>query len=256
MTRDGNSSQDFPALEAELDRLFSDDRLSIRPSPAAGRAIVAGARRARRRREIALVGGGSAAVALVLVAVVMLAALPRGGDGDSVAAPQPTTVLAPGKQPTVRPPLPAPANPFPSMSDVQRGELGPNGYRKLRLGMSFDDLRDRGLLASPKAAPPEGCGSYTLAEGEHNIRDIVVSEHRGLVMLNANQARTPEGIGVGSSWQDVESTYKLIVHKDAKKERVYYAKTGGVADYWLRPVNDGDDTVLSLRLVSVKHDCG
>lgn len=255
---DGDSSQDSPALEADLHRLFADDRLSIRPSPVAGRAVVAGARRARRRREIALVGGGSAVVALVLFAGVMLAAVPQGGEGDSVASPHRTSVLRPGQQPPMA--SPSSAKPDPDVTTgpgpaAERGELGPYGYGKLKLGMSFGDLQAGGFLANPKAPPPKGCTSYSLAEGEHNIREIIVSEDRGLVMFTANRARTPEGIGVGSGWGEVEWTYKLRHEQGTQRDTIYYAKAGAGADYWLRPDDGKDGMVLSLRLVSVKHGC-
>lgn len=249
MTGERNSSDE---LEAGLQRLFSDDRLSIRPSPAASQAIVAGARRARRRREVALIGGGSAAVALVLVAVVMLAALPRGGDVASVAAPHPTSVLSPGQQPTMLP-QPSMNPPGPDAFPEQKGAaLGPDGYGKLRLGMSFRDLRDNGLLANAKAAPPKGCVGYSLAEGEHNIREIIVSEERGLVILTANQARTPEGIGLGSTNQEVLSAYPGIPAESGGDK--YDVKAGEVAYYRLPIADDG--SVGTLMLVSVKNDCG
>ncbi|MQA62685.1 MAG: hypothetical protein GEU86_14605, partial [Actinophytocola sp.] len=142
---DGNPGDS--ELEAGLQRLFSDDRLSIRPSPEAGQAIVAGARRGRRRREFTLIGGGSAAVVLVLVAGVMLAGPPHGGDGDSVASPRGTSELRP-EQPTMLPPASATAD-APPVPNAERGELSPYGYGKLKLGMSFKDLKDSGLLADP-----------------------------------------------------------------------------------------------------------
>lgn len=254
---DGNTgNSDF---EAGLQRLFADDRLSIRPAPVAGRAVVAGARRARRRREIALVGGGSAAVALVLVAVVMLAGLPQDGDGHSVAAPQRTSVLPPGQQPSMLPPPAATeSKPPPSAEPAPKpggkpGELDPFGYGELKLGMSFYDMKTRGLLGNPEARPPKGCESHYPAEGERDIRGLTISLDRDLVQVIAEtRVRTPEGIGAGSSLRDVKSTYpKLSVEQGGDELRV----DTGEGSYY-RLLLDDDGSVGTLGLLSAKYDCG
>lgn len=274
-------------LDEGLRRLFADDRLAIQPTPDAHRFIVAGAKRVRRRRDIALVGGGSLAAVLVLVGG-MLVASPRFEGDQQAAAPHLTTSSPPAEEAT-SPSIPSPtkekasqASPVPDSPDTSgqtrsnkeptkqtsREEteaaepetletpmaagypLGPDGYGKLKLGMSFEQARETGMLADPDAPPPQGCTGYQLAEGQDFVYEVTISERDGLSVITATGARTPEGIGVGSSAEEVETAYP----NHTKDESGYLVDTGSGGMYRLA-ITEGS-AVEAFLLVRQEQDCG
>jgi hypothetical protein len=62
-------------LDAELRRLFADERLGLRPAAGAPQAIVAGARRIRRRRTVLTSAGGVTMTVLVVAGVMTVSGL-------------------------------------------------------------------------------------------------------------------------------------------------------------------------------------
>lgn len=263
------TEQDDPEFTDGLRSLLSDDRFALRPTASARETIVACARRRRRRREVGYATGGSLAVAVVLIGGFLLAGpgLP-GGDETSLAENVPAQSRTADadtesdSQPATRgAPM---ATGGPGDSGVERDQLeavpeeraarpmrvGPTGYRALRLGMSYDEIRQTGMLADPGAPPPEGCMRYRLAEGGTAVRDILVSERAGLAVVTANQASTPEGVAVGSTREQVERTYTANRADDAEGYRV----TTGAGGYY-RLTLDGD-RVTGVLLVADEQDCG
>lgn len=228
-------------LDAELRRLFDDERLDVRPGGDAPARILAGARRIRRRR-VALTATGGALTAVVLVGAGLVLGQLRSTQTDTAApvlqptmsesvssAPVSSIPLnpAPGSsssgeasgsqgqtstsQTTVRPSSPSTAPTSGSARSqsvplVSGPVLGPTGYNKLMLGMSFADAKRTGLLANADAAPT-GCADYTLTEGTSGIRKVTISDTHGVVSFEASGAHTPERIRVGSTKDELEAAY-------------------------------------------------
>lgn len=269
-------------LDAELRTLFDDDRLDLRPRPGAGTSIVAGARRVRRRRA-ALTGGGVSAVVVAMVGGAVLlnnppppqqAAAPPAAAGTSLAINPPSPPVPAVSVPaSAEPPLSAPAvedeprldsSPTVSSAPVTVGPptdatsfqaavapvLGPDGYGNLTLGMSFSDAVATGSLRAEEDSPPpaEGCGTYQLSEGDGAVRKVVVSGEQGIVTFSASGARTPEGIGSGSSTGEVEQAYPDVQRGSA----TYSAPTGSGGNYVFYVA---DDQVDSVQLIAPEVSC-
>jgi hypothetical protein len=209
------------ALDAELRRLFADDRLSLPVALDADRVIVAGVRRRRRRRLAVASAGGVLAVAAVVSTAVGLTGLGRAPSTISAATAVPTITLTTSSAP-------------PSTTPVRPGVLGPFGVGTLRLGMSLDELKPILRKASPTTDKATGCVSYTAvvvmpvdppgsvaasrqrtAAGVPEVQpvplpvQVVVSATEGVVQINGPGLRTPEGIGTGSPAGVVFRTYQV-----------------------------------------------
>lgn len=135
--------------------------------------------------------------------------------------------------------------------------LGPGGYRdRLWLGMTFEQVQDSGALADPAAAPPEpgGCATYELAEGTDDIRRITVSADLGLTIFTAGGARSPEGMGLGSTRSDVEETYP----NGERNEKAHVVATGSNNGRYFFMFADGpgaDSKVTSFYLILDGQTC-
>lgn len=267
---DGPERPDTDALEDTLRRLFTDDRLAIPAAPAATARVMAAARRARRRRELTMVGGGTLAAASLLVGVVLVA-MPTGNGGLPVAAPplEPTSSQVavsesaelskapaePPQQPSsdkrsVGSSLPSRGSSQPTerAADpseefnapmVAGGPVGPSGYAKLTLGMSFEDAKPHLADASE---PPSGCTHYSLAEGSEYVSTVAFSA-AGLARITATGGRTPENLGTGSTVEELQAAYPdgQIVEDGAGYEAP--AADGAIYQF---PLADGAATGLSL----------
>jgi len=270
-------------LGAELRRLFDDERLAIRPAPEAGDAIVAGARmRRRRRRTLAASGGVLTAAVLVTVGLVVggpdpvthEAALPTTvAPSTTTTAPGPVVVppsfpAEPPPPPTSGAPVPTsePASPSaPATSGSKTGSsskvrattrpapaitaavLGPDGYRTLRLGMSFADAKATGMLADADSAPA-GCAAYRLTEGTANVANVTISPSGGVVAFTASGARTPENVGAGSTVTELKKAYPDLAAGPGN-----YSTATGSGDHYTFYVSS-DGVVVNWELVAAP-DC-
>lgn len=224
-------------LESGLRRLFDDERLAVRPAPGATSGVLAGARRARRRRELAIAGSGVVAAAAVVGGVLI--GLPSSGQGNELAAPPNSASLLPGAPSTSSSASPTPKktpptgnqttktsslNPSPTsdaepppqprsdepeppnMPMIFDGPVGPSGWDKLTLGMSFEDAKATGFI-SADAAPPEGCTSYAVTAGTEYVSVVLISESGLGRIVAAAEGRTPEGKGIGSPIEELKQAY-------------------------------------------------
>ncbi|MEV4130015.1 hypothetical protein [Nocardia sp. NPDC049707] len=86
--------------------------------------------------------------------------------------------------------------------------LGPLGFGKLRLGMSRSEAEATGEIATfDDTDDPPGCGRYTARagwQGFTNKGEIVA------IMPGRLPIRTPEGITVGSTVDEVRATYPAL----------------------------------------------
>lgn len=127
--------------------------------------------------------------------------------------------------------------------------LGPAGYADLSLGMSFSEARATGMLA-PGQPPPSGggCTSYPLAGSSPAVQDVTISATQGIVAFEGGDARTPEGIGAGSSLDQARASYPDLTQEGAG----YSAAAGGSARYFFTTTND---TVDAVNLRSASSPC-
>lgn len=278
------STEDEDALDAELRRLFDDERLTLRPREDATTTILTGARRLRRRRAAYTATGGALA-ALVLVSggvAVNWVRSPQTETAAHAASPSLSLSTDASSSPAVSPPAPVPGLP-PAVSAPAKGQmsasdsteptiassttsapasasaqrlpllagpvLGPNGYEKLTLGMSYDIAKKTGMLAVSDSDPePSGCGQYPLREGKGGVQSVTISPTKGIVRFDAGGAHTPERVRVGSSKDDLAAAYPDLTSQPDG----YTAPTGSGATYLF--TLDGRGQVASLALTA-SDDC-
>lgn len=134
-------------LDAELRRLFGDDRLSVPVATGAGDAVVSGARRRRRNRLAMAAGSGVLAATAIVFAGVALAGL---GHPNAITPAGPglsTTVGIDTTTPTSDTPRPTSVTQDP-VAGLKPLILGPYGLGALRLGMSQQmAIQTRALMA-------------------------------------------------------------------------------------------------------------
>ncbi|TNC27377.1 RodZ family helix-turn-helix domain-containing protein [Amycolatopsis alkalitolerans] len=265
-------------LDTELRRLFADDRLDIRPDEAAPARVLAGARRIRRRRA-ALTATGGTLTAVVLVTAGLLLGPLRPASTNTAAPVEDSTTRAtgssapltanpvnpaPGSQSTAestgstgqsepsRTPARSSSSAAPPTTASSRGQtaplmtgavLGPDGYSKLVLGMSFADAKKTGLLAGAGTAP-SGCAGYRLTEGSASVSVVTISDTNGVVGFDATGAHTPERIRIGSTKDELEAAYPGL----SKNGSTYTADAGGGGSYVFAV--DDSNHVSTLQLVA------
>ncbi|MBP2475429.1 hypothetical protein JOF53_004301 [Crossiella equi] len=270
-------------VDDELRRLFSDERLELRPSPDAETAVLAGVKRRVRRKRIAIAATG----ALSALAIA-------GGSFLVLAPPTPETVQSAG-DPTltlssVEPsasgtPAPSDSSTPPSSSQrppsgsgagtpgsssgkattttnaktlVGTVRMGPTSYGGLTLGMTKEQAEATGLI-SPNAQPESknGCLGYDYKgkPDKASFYSVVISKTRGVVRIDGRGDEvTVEGVGVGSSVAEFEKAYgnDWLTPHGAVGERVVPVPGNTAANYWFLVRND---KVSEVRLELSQQDC-
>jgi hypothetical protein len=269
-------------LGVELRRLLADTRLEVPTRDGAEEAVVAGARRIRRRRAALATAGGALTAALLVAGSLALTELPsRPGQVALPVATAPATSAEPSSPamssatsapegappgvaestgqagtPSDQPPV-RPSSSRSSAADsrsVDRGPLimgavlGPDGYGKLKLGMSFQEAAATGLLAGA-GTPPSGCTVYRLSEGTSVISSVSISPTKGIVRFTAGGAHTPQGIKAGATLAQVRAAYPDL----AKGSPGYTAPTGAGGSYVF--LVDERDVVTTVELEGVAVTC-
>ena len=86
--------------------------------------------------------------------------------------------------------------------------LGPEGYKTLHIGQPGGDAEATGLLVNKQS---DGCDRYYLHpdEGEQNIGSgVFIDPTLGVVVIGGTtESTTPEGVGMGSTLEDVQAAY-------------------------------------------------
>jgi hypothetical protein len=273
-------------LDSELQRLFTDDRLAVQPKADAGQRIVAGAQRRRHHRAV-LVSAGGVTMAAVLVAGGLTvgnlraentAAVLSSGSlsthstlvpGEAGSTYLPASVAPPAGAKTKTPPTtrvpggdetpPKHATrssatpPVPDTPIVVSGPLiGPDGYGKLKLGMSVEQAATQGVML----VGPQGenvCKTYTFSgSGVPSGGSAVVSPNAGVAEISPSATvTTPEGVGAGSLKSDVYSAYP-----DATEVRPgsVSAPTRGMGRY-VFGLDSSGQRVTAMGLENANQDC-
>ena len=132
-------------------------------------------------------------------------ALAACGSNDTAAAPNAsapatsavtstTTTSSPAKttsSPTTRPP-------------VQSHVLGPNGYGKIKMGMSFAQVKAAGVLQENEQPEPY-CHQYKLFTDGKLDGFIYITKERGVEIIAPDQkVSTPEGMTLGAAVEELE----------------------------------------------------
>jgi hypothetical protein len=271
-------------LDAELRRLFEDERLAVQPKADAGQMIVAGAQR-RRRRRAALTSAGGVTMAAVLIAGGLTFGNPRAGnnaaslssdalytqspDKGSSSHPHASVVPPAATNTTMVPPTLAlgggvSASPTrmtkpTSMSStsgamaVAAGPLiGPDGYGRLKLGMTVEQAATQGVvLAGPQGG--NACKTYTFSgTGVPSGGSALISPNAGVAEISpAASVTTPEGVGRGSMKSDIYSAYPVA--SEAKPGSVS-APASGTGTY-VFGLDSSGQRVAALGLENPKQDC-
>jgi hypothetical protein len=263
-------------LAGRLRQLFTDDtRLDLPSRPDAGQAVVAGARRRRRRRTVAATAGGALATVVLVAGSLALAGLRPGAHQTTLPAagrpalapsvslpPSPMTAVL-SQTPAPGAALPAPtAEPqngrptAPGMSASPRDALstgsivGPLGYGRLRLGMSLSEAEATGMLADT-GEPSSGCATYPPREGSAVVSGVVVSRTQGIVRFEVNGGRTPERMGIGSTLDQLRSSYRDLTRSPSSSD---YTVSAGSGAAYVFAVDDSG-TVVSFQLTTSAPAC-
>jgi hypothetical protein len=167
-------------------------------------------------------------------------AAPAGSPVPTVAAPSTTTVTA------TTPPPAAPSTPASTREATTRPVLlGPEGYGKLKIGMTEKQAKATGMLTS---FDNSGCRIAYLRGFPQGRGAVFVSPTLGLIAINAwGDMKTPEGVRVGTSAAEMRRIYpkRQFVDGDGDYEKVF-VKVSNEAVYRIA-VNDGKVTELTLQ---------
>ncbi|MFD8492564.1 hypothetical protein [Amycolatopsis sp. NPDC059657] len=225
-------------LDAKLRQLFADDRLGgLQPKEGAGETIVAGARRRRNRRKTMTAAGGVAMASVLVVGGVTFAkvqerdtqaamstaasqaaasgAAPEstGGGGTALPAPPGQTSQsnsAPLTTSTTQKTTPTTAAKPDGPTKIMTGSLlGHSGLGNLTLGMTEAQLTAAGIIFAKESGTTCAFGKVTKVTGQVGDIRIYLSETAGVTAILPASSHTPEGVGTGSTVEDVGTIYKV-----------------------------------------------
>ncbi|NIH78764.1 hypothetical protein [Amycolatopsis viridis] len=272
-------------VEDELSRLFQDERLDVAVRPDAEQLVVAGARRRRHRRTAAAVTGGALAMVALTAIGIALAGV-DGGRMDTLPATNPpipavpTTAASVPGEPVFPPPssnaVPPSASggamsssatvpgsgsrtPAPSSSSAPASKqrpastdptIGPSGWGRLVLGMSEAQAVATDEFDMSEGVSGSPCHRYWLRNGGSSPVDI--SPSYGVARISAKPGvTTPEGIGVGSTDDEVMAAYPSAT----KTGYVITAPVPGNSRAVYIFTTDPSQKIFSLRLELATHNC-
>lgn len=157
-----------------------------------------------------------------------------------------TTVLAT----TALGPTTAAAAPADTPEPTGLAQLGPTGYKSLRLGQQQEQAEATGLLVD-KQTFASACTMYYLRpeEGQQNVGSGVwIDDQRGVVMISTtDRSRTPENIGLGSTLKQARAAYPKL-RQNPETDFVYTTPTPGNAHATYALAVDKVDRLADLTL--------
>lgn len=126
--------------------------------------------------------------------------------------------------------------------------LGPEGYKSLYIGQSGDEAEATGLLVDKRPGP---CDRYYLHpdEGEQNVGSgVFIDPELGVVLIGGTtKSHTPEGIGMGSSLEEIRAAYPDLTPVPPT-DYVYEADVPGFEEHQYRFAVDESDRVTDFVL--------
>ncbi|GAA2989903.1 hypothetical protein [Actinokineospora diospyrosa] len=169
---------------------------------------------------------------LVVIAASGFALAACSADPAPAAAPAPTTTTqttatqadaatpTPADVPAAVPVAPAapsntpakPAAPAKPEAAKRTAILGPDGFGSLKLGMTAEQALATGrILPQTPGGSPAPCTMYRAPGQPDNSYSVGISDKDGVVLIfGYGGARTPEGIGIGSTRAQVKRAYPKL----------------------------------------------
>jgi hypothetical protein len=119
------------------------------------------------------------------------------------ATPVPTTTSVSRK-------ATSPPSTKPPAASTAAGVIGPDGYGKIKLGMSYADVRASGAIKEDENASP-GCNQYEMFTGGRSDGYVHISKERGVEAIGPIlKVSTPEKVAVGATLAKVRAAYPAV----------------------------------------------
>ncbi|SEM94593.1 hypothetical protein [Nonomuraea pusilla] len=136
------------------------------------------------------------------------------------------------------------------------GSFGPYGYGGVRLGMSAKTAKATGkVVAKGGSAPSPTCTAWDLKAhptGRDSVGLFISKKHGVAVIFAPKGARTPQGIGLGSTKQQLKRAYPNL--KTAASGYPYVTVPGNPKAYFSFLLN-AKGTIYEMALGLPQQDC-
>ncbi|NUW35972.1 hypothetical protein HTZ77_31815 [Nonomuraea sp. SMC257] len=142
----------------------------------------------------------------------------------------------------------------PAAHTAARETFGPSGYGGVKLRMSAKAAAATGKISRLRGQDSPSCTSWQLKAHPvgHDAVGLYISKKRGVALIFAPQgARTPEGIGIGSTYTQIKKLYPRL--KTAASGYPYVDVAGNPGAYYSFLLHKGK--VYEMALALHTQDC-
>lgn len=132
--------------------------------------------------------------------------------------------------------------------------FGPSGYGGITLGMSAKTAKASGKIVPAGEAASPACTGWSLKAhpvGRDSVGLYISKKHGVAVIFAPKGAKTPEGIGLGSTYRQIKKAYPKL--KTAASGFPYVDIAGNSKAYYSFLLNKGK--VYEMALGLHKQDC-